>query len=98
MPEIHTKRFLLIAFYRFPLSIDKITWSLTIFIDFDFYLLATLESIYMRNWSYFERAVDLKWSKTGKNKKPGHYRPSEEDFKAGFKEKIRFFSTFFEKW
>ena len=29
--------------------------------------------------------------------KPGQYRPSEEDFKAGFKEKLRFFKTFFFK-
>ena len=35
--------------------------------------------------------------KTGKNKKPGQYQPSKEDFKAGFKEKIRFFTTFFKK-
>ena len=66
MPEIQTKRFLLIAFHRFPLSIDKITWSLTIFIDFDFYLLATLRSNYTRNWGYFERAVDLNGQKLGK--------------------------------
>ena len=29
--------------------------------------------------------------------KPGQYRPSEEDFKAGFKEKIRFFKPYFFK-
>ena len=98
MPEIQIKIFLLIAFHRFPLSIDKISWSLTIFIDFDFYVLATVGSIYTRNWGYFERAVDLNGQKLGKIKKPGHYRPSEEDFKVGFKEKIRFFKTFFEKW
>ena len=27
--------------------------------------------------------------------KPGKYQPSEEDFKHGFKEKIRFFKDFF---
>ena len=43
MPEIQSKRFLWIAFHRFPLSIDKITLSLTIFFDFDFYLLVTPE-------------------------------------------------------
>ena len=66
MPEIQTKIFLLIAFHRFPLIIDKITWSLTIFIDFDFYVLATVGSIYTRNWGYFERAVDLDGQKLGK--------------------------------
>ena len=52
MPEIQTKRFLWIAFHRFPLTIDKITWSLTIFIDFDFYLLASPGSNYTLNWGY----------------------------------------------
>ena len=99
MPEIQTKRFLWIAFHRFPLSIDKITWSLTIFIDFVFYLSATPESNYTRNWGYFERVADLNRDKTGKNKKPGQYRPSEEDFKAGFKEKIWFFLNLcLKKW
>ena len=68
MPEIQTKRFLWIAFHRFPLTIDKITWSLTIFIDFDFYLLATPGSNYTRNWGYFERAADLNREKLGKIK------------------------------
>ena len=95
MAKIQTKRFLWIAFHRFPLSIDKITWSLTIFIDLVFYLLATPGSNYTRNWGYFEWAADLYFEKTGKNKKPGQYRPSEEDFKAGFKEKIGFFKPFF---
>ena len=31
-------------------------------------------------------------------KKPGQHRPSEEDFKAGFKEKIRFFKLFLKMW
>ena len=97
MLKIQTKRFLWIAFHRFPLSIDKITWSLTIFIDLVFYLLATPGSNYTRNWGYFEWAADLQFWKTGKNKKPDQYQPSEEDFKAGFKEKIRFFKTFFKK-
>ena len=68
MPEIQTKRFLSIAFHRFPLSIDKITWSLTIFIDFVFYLSATPQSNYTRNWGYFERATDLNREKLGKIK------------------------------
>ena len=69
-------------------------WSLTIFIDFDFYLLTTPASNYTRNWCYFERVADLNREKLGAYK-PGQYRPSEEDFKAGFKEKISFFLTFY---
>ena len=68
MPEIQTKRFLSIAFHRFPLSIDKIASSLTIFIDFVFYLFSTPESNYTRNWGYFERAADLNREKLGKLK------------------------------
>ena len=68
MPETQTKRFLWIAFHRFPLTIDKITWSLTIFIDFDFYLLASPGSNYTLNWGYFERAADLIREKLGKTK------------------------------
>ena len=49
MPEIQTKRFLWVAFHRFPLSIDKITRSLPIFIDFVFYPLVTPGSNYTRN-------------------------------------------------
>ena len=67
-----------------------------IFIDFFFYLLATTGSKYTRNWCYFDRVADLSREKTGCYK-PGQYRPSEEDFMAGFKEKIRFFQTFFFK-
>ena len=37
MPEIEAKRFPSIAFHRFPLLLNEITWSLTIFIDFDFF-------------------------------------------------------------
>ena len=66
MPEIQTKRFLWIAFHRFPLTIDKITWSLTIFIDFDFYLLVSPGSNYRLNWGYFERAADLNREKLEK--------------------------------
>ena len=97
MPEIQTKRFLSIAFHRFPLSIDKIASSLTIFIDFVFYLFSTPESNYTRNWGYFERAADLNREKLGKIKKPGQYRPSEQDFKAGFLKKDKVFSDFFLK-
>ena len=68
MPEIQAKRFPYIPFHCFPLSIDKITWSLTTFINFKFYLLATSGSNYMWNWSYFERVADLnrekKWAPT----------------------------------
>ena len=66
MPKIQTKRFLWIAFHHFPLLIDKITWSLTIFIDWVFYLLATPGSNYTRNWGYFEWAADLYFEKLGK--------------------------------
>ena len=97
MPEIQTKRFLSIAFHRFPLSIDKIAWSLTIFIDFVIYLFSTPGSNYTRNWGYFERAADLNREKLGKLKNPGQYRPSEEDFKAGFLKKDKVFSDFFLK-
>ena len=68
MPKIQTKRFLWVAFHRFPLSIDKITWSLTIFIDLVFYLLATPGSNYTRNWGYFEWAADLYCEKPGQIK------------------------------
>ena len=68
MPKIQTKRFLWIAFHRFPLSIDKINWSLTIFIDLVFYLLATPGSNYTRNWGYFEWVADLHFEKLGKIK------------------------------
>ena len=63
------KRFLWIAFHCFPaLSINKITWSLTLFIDFDFYLSATPRSNYTQNKGYFERAADLNCEKLGKIK------------------------------
>ena len=98
MPGIQTKWFIWIAFHRFPLTINKITWSLTIFIDFNFYLLASPGSNYMLTWGYFERAADLNHEKLGKIKKPGQCRPSEEVFKEGFKEKRRFFKKgFFKK-
>ena len=91
-----TKRFLRVAFHCFPLSVDKITWSLTIFFNLVFYQMATPGSNYTRNWGYFKRTADLNREKLGK-KRPGQYRPSEEDLKAGFKEKISFFKTFFKK-
>ena len=31
------------------------------------------------------------------HEKPGQYRPSDEDFKAGFEENMRFFQSFFLK-
>ena len=68
MPEIQTKRFLWVAFHRFPLSIDKITRPLPIFIDFVFYPLVTPGSNYARNWGYFERTADLNREKLGKIK------------------------------
>ena len=64
MLEIQTKRFLWIALHRFPLTIDKITWSLTFFIDF--YLLASPGSNYTLNWGYFERVADLNREKLEK--------------------------------
>ena len=41
--------------------------------------------------------ADLNREKLGKIKKPGQYRPSEEDFKAGFLKKDKVFSDFFLK-
>ena len=38
--------------------------------------------------------VDLNPEKVGAYR-PGQYKPSEEDFKSGFKEKMRFFKYFF---
>ena len=73
-----------------PFKGTRFTWSQTIFIDFDFYLLATPGSNCSRNWGYFERAADI-YRENWEKKTPGQYRPSEEDFKAGFKETIRFF-------
>jgi len=64
MPEIQTKRFLWIAFHRFPLSIEKNHLIANDFIDFDFYLLATPGSNYTRNC--FERVADLNREKLGK--------------------------------
>ena len=43
---------------------------------------------------YFERVADLNGEKLGAYKS-GQFRPSEEDFKPGFKEKIRFLNFFF---
>ena len=83
MLKIQTKRFLWVAFYRFPLLIDKMTLSLTTFIDFVFYPLAALGSNYTRTKVILKERQIYKSLKTGKNKKkPGQYRPSEE-FKAG---------------
>ena len=45
---------------------------------------------------YFGRVVDLNPEKIG-TYRPGQYQPSEEGFKPGFKEKIRFFQNFFIK-
>ena len=64
--------------------------------DFAFYLLATPASNYTRNERYFERVADLIREKLGAYK-PGQFRPSEEDFKPGIKEKIRFFNFSFLK-
>ena len=64
---------------------------LTLFIDFDFYLLATPGCNYSRN---FERVAGINCEKRGAFK-PGQYQPSEEDFKPGFKEKKRFLLKFF---
>ena len=85
MLKIQTKRFLWVAFHRFPLLIDKMTLSLTTFIDFVFYPLAALGSNYTRTKVILKERQIYKSLKTGKNKKkPGQYRPSEKDFKSGF--------------
>ena len=91
MPEIQTKRFLWIAFHRFPLSIDKITWSLTIFIDFVFYLSATPESNYTRNWGYFERVADLNREKLGKIKNLANIGHPKKTSKRVLKKRYGFF-------
>ena len=49
--EIQAKILPLIKFHRFALSIEKISWFLTIFIDFDFYLLATPGCNYTLNYT-----------------------------------------------
>ena len=93
MPEIQAKRFPYIPFHCFPLSIDKITWSLTTFINFKFYLLATSGSNYMWNWSYFERVADLNREKTERLLT----RPISairRNFKVGFKETEKIFNFF----
>ena len=43
---------------------------------------------------HFGRVVDLNPEKIG-TYRPGQYQPSEEGFKPGCKEKIRFFKNFF---
>ena len=53
----------------------------------EFYLFATQGCNYTRN---FERLAGLNREKLG-TFKPGQYQPSTEDFKPGFKEKMRFF-------
>ena len=53
----------------------------------EFYLFATQGCNYTRN---FERMAGLNREKLG-TFKPGQYQPSTEDFKPGFKEKMRFF-------
>ena len=95
MPKIQTKRFLWVAFHRFPLLIDKMTWSLTIFIDFVFYPLAALGSNYTRTKVILKERQIYKSLKTGhgKNKKNlaniGH--PKRTLKRVRFKEKIGFF-------
>ena len=71
----------------------KITWLPTIFIDFDFYLFATLGCIYTRN---FERVAGLNREKLG-NFKPGQYQPSEEDLNLVLKKRWDFLKDFFKK-
>ena len=75
-----------------------------IFIDFDFiyWLLRDLTTRGTTPTLTFERAADLNCEKLGAHK-PGQYQPSEEDFKPGFKENIRFFRffkkvTMFDPW
>ena len=95
MPEIQAKRFLWIAFHLFPLSIDKIAWSLTIFIDFDFYLLSIPGSNYTWNWCYFERVTDLNREKTGRLKTWPISAIRRRRLKSGFSRKKKDFFNFF---
>ena len=85
------QRFLWIDFHHCCYQLIKITWLITIFIDFYFYILATLGFNYTRNYMhhcYFERAAGLNREKLGAHK-------AEDDFKPhGFEEKIRFFRFF----
>ena len=92
------QRFPWIDFHHFCYQLIKITWLLTIFIDFYFYLLATLGFNYTRNYlhqCYFETVAGLNREKLGAHK-------AEDDFQLGFEEKIRFFrfilKEFFKKW
>ena len=85
------QRFLWIDFHHCCYQLIKITWLIKIFIDFYFYILATLGFHYTRNYMhhcYFERAAGLNREKLGAHK-------AEDDFKPhGFEEKIRFFRFF----
>ena len=93
VPEIRLKVSLDIAFHHFPLSIDKITCSLTIFIDFDFYLLATHGSNYTWKWCYFERVADLNREKT-ERLLTWPISAIRRNFKVGFKETEKIFIFF----
>ena len=66
---------------------------LTIFIDFDIYLFTIPGPLKLHpdlHRRYFERVVDINPEKLGAYR-PGQNQPYEEDFKPGFKEKLRFF-------
>ena len=92
---IQAKRFSSIDCHCFPISIDK-----THLIANDFFRVRFLSIDYSGSSGmqlhpdlhrrYFERVVDLNPEKMGACR-PGQYQPSEEDFKPGFKGKIRVF-------
>ena len=92
---IQAKRFSSIDCHCFPISIDK-----THLIANDFFRVRFLSIDYSGSSGmqlhpdlhrrYFERVVDLNPEKMGAYR-PGQYQPSEEDFKPGFKGKIRVF-------
>ena len=94
MPKIQTFQ---IAFHHFPLSIDKISWSLTIFIDLVFYLLATPRSNYTRNWGYFEWAADLYFEKLGKIKNLANISHPKKTLKQVLKKRYVLLKLFFKR-
>ena len=86
MPEIQAKMFPLIDLHCFPLSIDKIKWSLTLFIDFDFYVLATPESNYVQAELTFFWNGGRSYREELGIYQPGQYRPSEKTLNRALKE------------
>ena len=71
----------------------KSTWSLTIFIDLDFYPLTTQGPTGPPGCNCTQISSPTLFLRGGRSEKLdayklGQYQPSEEDFKPGFKEKI----------